>query len=395
MARVLFLNLPVPGFVLSSLPLIRELVQRGHQIGYVCSNVHRSLIESAGALFIAYPNLPDAVNDAKNEHKLFKEVFLAAESVAEEYDLLVYDRWFFLGQSLAKQVNKPAVALSSMFAFSEAVARDMVINSNNLYLLKYRVVRKLITKFWQKNIKIKTEDFLQEISSVNPALNIAFCIKEFQIHNDDFDDSFHFVGPLISSSRSESNCVIPYHEMKDPIIYVSMGTLAKKKRYLKKCIQAFAGEHVNVIVSLGNQFKKEEFKKIPPNVYVYSFVPQIEVLQHASLFINHAGMNSVNESIAFGVPMLVSPVFIDQPLIAKRVVELRLGNKINLKKISRQKLKETAYEVMHNPEILENINQMKALTESAGGGNATRKSADLIEEYLAEIIRVKAIRLEV
>ena len=56
-----------------------------------------------------------------------------------------------------------------------------------------------------------------------------------------------------------------------------------------------------------------------------TFVPQLEVLARAALFVTHGGMNSVNEAMYAGVPMLVVPQGADQPLVAGRVVELGAG----------------------------------------------------------------------
>ena len=71
----------------------------------------------------------------------------------------------------------------------------------------------------------------------------------------------------------------------------------------------------------------ETLGNIPSNIWTYSYVPQLEVLQHTDLFITHGGMNSVNEAMYYGVPMLVMPVINDQPLNAAQVEKLKLGKK--------------------------------------------------------------------
>lgn len=44
------------------------------------------------------------------------------------------------------------------------------------------------------------------------------------------------------------------------------------------------------------------------NVYFFSRVPQLQVLQQADVFITHGGLGSIKESIYYGVPMLVYPL---------------------------------------------------------------------------------------
>jgi len=54
-------------------------------------------------------------------------------------------------------------------------------------------------------------------------------------------------------------------------------------------------------------------------------VPQKLVLPAAQLFCTHGGYNSVRESIRAGVPMLVRPTTMDQPVNAQAVARLGLG----------------------------------------------------------------------
>ena len=55
------------------------------------------------------------------------------------------------------------------------------------------------------------------------------------------------------------------------------------------------------------------------------FAPQLTLLDRASLFITHAGMNSVLEGLSHGVPMLCIPVANDHPGAARRVERLGAG----------------------------------------------------------------------
>ena len=56
--------------------------------------------------------------------------------------------------------------------------------------------------------------------------------------------------------------------------------------------------------------------KKPDNFLLLDFVPQLDVLQEfADVFISHAGMNSVMESMYFNVPMILKPAMGDQPEI--------------------------------------------------------------------------------
>lgn len=84
---------------------------------------------------------------------------------------------------------------------------------------------------------------------------------------------------------------IPYEQMQTPIIYISMGSIISSKIFCKRCIKAFGNKNVSVILNTG-KVEPESLGELPSNIYAYSFVPQLEVLQHADLFITHGGMNN-------------------------------------------------------------------------------------------------------
>lgn len=84
-----------------------------------------------------------------------------------------------------------------------------------------------------------------------------------------------------------------------------------------------------IIVSTGDEKTYEEYTNSDLNCSSILFIPhtpQIEILKRASLFITHAGMNSVSEAINYGVPIICLPLSGDQPFVAWRVAdELKIG----------------------------------------------------------------------
>lgn len=162
----------------------------------------------------------------------------------------------------------------------------------------------------------KIDSWLDEIVLNPPALNLVYTLKEFQPYSKDFPEmQYKFLCPSIYERNDN---YIEIYKNNRPLIYISLGTVIKgAKSFFNKCIEAFREQNVDVIISVGNKFSIEQLKNIPANIKIYNSVPQLRVLALADLFTTHGGMNSINESIYFGVPMIVIPYIEDQPTNAR------------------------------------------------------------------------------
>lgn len=169
---------------------------------------------------------------------------------------------------------------------------------------------------------------------------------------------------------------------KCPLIYISLGTIVNNiKSFYRKCIRAFEHENVQVIMSIGSVVNKDRLGKIPDNFSIYSFVPQLEVLSNTDVFITHGGMNSIMESLYYGVPMIVIPFITDQPLNAKRIEELQLGKKLEFRKITSEMIRTTTLSVMKNSAIHKQVLEIKKEMRSK---NANVFGANVIAEYMSK-----------
>jgi zeaxanthin glucosyltransferase len=73
---------------------------------------------------------------------------------------------------------------------------------------------------------------------------------------------------------------------------------------------------VQLVLSMGDQLGP-----VPNNAIIVKRAPQLELLKQTSVCITHAGLNTVLESLAQGVPQVAIPVGNDQPGVAARIAE--------------------------------------------------------------------------
>jgi MGT family glycosyltransferase len=152
-----------------------------------------------------------------------------------------------------------------------------------------------------------------------------------------------------------------------PLIYISLGTIFyRAPEFYRACFEAFGGEPCRVLVATGPQ-DTSEWGPVPANFTLQTFVPQLEVLRQASVFLTHGGMNSVSEALWFGVPLMVFPQHGDQHLVAAQVEALRAGVRIAPGEIEPARLREALRDVMNDPGFRRNAGIIQASFREAGG----------------------------
>jgi UDP:flavonoid glycosyltransferase YjiC (YdhE family) len=116
-------------------------------------------------------------------------------------------------------------------------------------------------------------------------------------------------------------------------------------------------------------------------------VPQLELLKQTAVCITHAGLNTVLESLAQGVPQVAIPITYDQPGVAARIAHKRTGVVTSLDKLNADRLAFLLNEVLTNPTYRQNAHKLqKAIAEA----NGLSRAADLIEESLGTSEKVGA-----
>jgi MGT family glycosyltransferase len=107
------------------------------------------------------------------------------------------------------------------------------------------------------------------------------------------------------------------------LVYVSLGSLGSADvELMRRLVSALAETPHRYLVSKGPQ---HDLIELAPNMTGAEFLPQPAILPHVDLVITHGGNNTVTESIHFGKPMIVLPLFWDQHDNAQRLAECGFG----------------------------------------------------------------------
>lgn len=115
----------------------------------------------------------------------------------------------------------------------------------------------------------------------------------------------------------------PDADPRAPLVYVTFGSVAGSFPHAASvfslAMQALAELPVRCLVTVGRELDLATVPPAPPNVRVERWVPQAEVLPHAAAVLCHGGSGSTLGALAAGRPLVVVPLFADQPYNARRV----------------------------------------------------------------------------
>ncbi len=113
-----------------------------------------------------------------------------------------------------------------------------------------------------------------------------------------------------------------------PLVYMSLGSqIFHQPRMFRTVLAALAELPVRGLVSAGDLHGA---LPLPPRVRSVRYAAQLELLGQAAVFVTHGGANSVMEGLAFGVPLLVSPICNDQFHNARFVERAGAGSVLDL-----------------------------------------------------------------
>ena len=114
-----------------------------------------------------------------------------------------------------------------------------------------------------------------------------------------------------------------------PLVYLTFGSVAPTMDYFpglyREAIDALSMLPVRVLVTVGRDRDPAELGATAPNVHAARWVPQVDVMPHAAAIVCHGGSGTVNMALAAGVPIVVVPLFADQPYNARRVEAVGAG----------------------------------------------------------------------
>ena len=188
--------------------------------------------------------------------------------------------------------------------------------------------------------------------------------------------NFHYVGPLRDTSPRKFD--FPWEKLDGrPLIYASLGTLQTGKDQIFRCFaEACAGIPVQLVIAHGGGLDSATVNGFPGNPLVVNYAPQTAVIERCALTLTHAGLNTVLDSMTYGVPVIAVPITYDQPAIAARLEFAKAGEVIPLRNLTPAILKARINHILNSGACRKGAALVAASIRESGG---VRQAASLAE----------------
>lgn len=335
MSRVLIVVPPLAGHVNPTAALGRALAERGHEVAWSGSQMHLRPLLGDGAT--VFPTGSKLLRDQGGQG-------LAAVRSLWQGFVVPYARFSAKAVDGAVRSFEPDVMLVDQHTPAGAIAahrhsvRWASLASSSME--SGRPLRELpkVEAWITDHLKVLWQaGKLPEAEFTDPRFSRALILaltSRALVGASTHPPQTVFTGPLLGGRPAGP--VFPWERL-DPSrahVLVSMGTLAAdvSEHFHERAARALRliGDRVQGIIS----GPAELAESYPEGTIVLPRVPILEVMDRGAIdaVLCHSGQNTVCESLAHGVPLVVAPIRHDQPVVAAQVATAGAGIRVSFRR---------------------------------------------------------------
>ncbi|CAH0697333.1 unnamed protein product [Spodoptera exigua] len=308
---------------------------------------------------------------------------------SKQFDLLLVEACVRPALVFSHIYKIPVIQISSFFATFDnypnfgvpihpflypALTRQRLNNLTMIEKIKEFYNDFMLTRLYENNMEKENEMLRKHFRDVPPIAEL----------NNNVDMLFLNVNPVFEGIRPVPPSVVylgglhqvPYKPLpkdlqsymdssKNGVIYVSFGTNVDPT--------TFPADRIEVLVKTLSQLPYDILWKwnndvLPgrtENIRIAKWLPQTDLLNHPKLklFITQAGLQSTDEAISAGVPLVAIPMFGDQFFNAERYEYFNIGKKLSMEKLTVEEFTNAINTVINDGSYRENIVKLRRIIQ--------------------------------
>lgn len=388
MACFLFVVPPLTGHINPTVSVGRELTRRGHDVAWagLPGAVDPLLPSDAFFLPAGSPSAMAHVDELRERSQglrsaaafkfLWENVLIplahamidGVDAAVDQWqpDVLVADQQTLAGAAVAMRRGM-------RWATSATTSAEMVDALSGLPLAE-QWVDDQIAGFLEA---VGIDDSVAEPGDLRCSddLVLVFSTRRLVGEQLSFPPHFAFVGPALSDRPEPDPFPWEWLEPDVPHVLVSLGTLntAAGQRFFQVAAEALTGEALQAV------FVAPPGAVLPSsNLLVRPRVPQLALLGQMDAVVSHGGHNTVCETLAHGLPLVLAPIRDDQPIVAGQVVQAGAGIRVRFGRVLPGELSKAVRTVLDEPVYRASAGEIRRSFDAAGGAPAAASQLEAL-----------------
>ncbi len=380
--RYLFVVPPFPSHIHPTVVIARELVRRGHGVGWVTYESMRQFLPE-DAWFHALPLSIPAETIADIQRRA-GATWLAGMKVLFESVLIPLARDMLPGVEAAIAAFTPDVLIVDQATFAGSMAARRaglrwVTSATTAALHGDALAGFPIVKQWIAGLgtDLQREFGLEPVAThdCSPFLALLYTSRLLVGADATFPAHFRFVGPLLGTRPMRVE--FPWADLRDQRrVFVSLGTMwaSQGEHFLHTVVDALSTAPLQVIVHAPSGF----IPHAPDNFIVRKWLPLPELFAHLDGIVSHAG-TTVTEGLMHGLPAVVAPIAHDQAIFAQQAVAAGTAVRVRFNRVGAAELRRAVLSILDDPSFKAAALDVQASFRQAGGVNAAASAIEAIE----------------
>ncbi|XP_075986012.1 UDP-glucosyltransferase 2-like [Anticarsia gemmatalis] len=150
---------------------------------------------------------------------------------------------------------------------------------------------------------------------------------------------------------------------KNGVIYMSLGTNVRPSILPPERIQMMVKVFSELPYDVIWKWDKDELPGRSENIRIFKWLPQSDLLRHPKikLYIMQGGLQSTDEAISAGVPLVAIPIWGDQWYNAEKYVYHKIGVKLDLTTFQEDEFRNAIKTVIGDPSYRQNMQRIRDL----------------------------------
>ena len=370
MKKLLFISEAVSlAHVIRPLALIDQLSFEDFEIFFAVPNKYFWMVKNQKIVKIDLitQNPEHYEKKIKNGEALFNEKVLESQieydlKIIKEInpDLIIGD--FRLSLNISCELtNKIYMNITDAHWYPTTESIPFPMPSLPLTKLPLPIARYLFNLFSSYFMKLHLRPYLKLRQKYNLPITSNISLKSFYAKSDfsifssykflyehmTFDEKCTFAGYLhinfpIDKPFWWSEAIKKTQDGKS--VYISMGSTGSVDD-IELIIETLLIENFIIFISTANRI---ELAKTHANLYIASYLPGEEIVEHVDLMICHGGTMTAQQSLYKGTPVLCIPQNMDQYLFSERIREFKAGEIIRSDRVTAKKVRELTLTIIND-----------------------------------------------